>query len=436
MENTSNILDNVIDTEIKTINMCCCCVSRDIFGFKHEDKGWNIDINKNQNEKICQYINFSSPIISNQPVNKRLLSLDMNKIKEEYAKTVNNLSNFRFRCSMIDISHSLFNFLSMKKTDFLILDNGWARYNYLLLEDESIITDGNRELINYLIKYKYIPPIKKTINFDDIPESKLEEFIAIFLQNILKYYKEEQIILIEVRPSKLYIASNSLNTFFSKNNEDYKLDLTFRLMNKYLKNAYTITAPDILIADASHVWGLHPLHFVKEVYTHYYYPCIKEIIYNSVDKNNEIFNKIHENFKTIEYNNYFHLFYDLAIHQPIEKKIDFIKTVHNTYLYIDLIKLKMVNITKTTASHLRQIHLQINNDTASLTFQIENETYFIKIADSSFNLLFIKDKYTYPIEFNSDSTLSIKTKYGYISAQKNNLCALQPKNQRWEHYFI
>lgn len=148
-------------TSEKKINMCCCCVSRDIFGFKHEDKGWNIDINSNQTEKICQYINFSSPIVSNQNKNLDFLALDPSKIKEECIKKLSKISNFKFRCTTIDVSHALFDFLTKVEADYLILDNGWARYNYLQLENGSIITDNNRELIDCLIELKYLPPIAK-----------------------------------------------------------------------------------------------------------------------------------------------------------------------------------------------------------------------------------------------------------------------------------
>ena len=42
-----------------TFNMICSCVARDIFGIKHEDKGW--ELNKNQYFDVLQYINFVSP---------------------------------------------------------------------------------------------------------------------------------------------------------------------------------------------------------------------------------------------------------------------------------------------------------------------------------------------------------------------------------------
>ena len=353
---TNQIVESENNT--KTINMCCCCVSRDIFGFKHEDKGWNIDINKTQTEKICQYINFSSPIFAPQRIESNRTSLDFEKIKNECCKKFKSFSNFKFRCSFIDITHTLFDFLSKVQSDYLILDNGWARYNYLLLEDDSLITDTNRELINYFIDQKYLPAIKKRILFEEIPRNKLEDLIKNFCQNILKFYNEKQIILIEVKRAQLYLKEDNVFNFLPNKSEDLKLDLVFQLMRKYLSNAFIVKAPSIRLADARHVWGLHPLHFVREIYTDYYYPCIK-LIFESNTNFDISFNTIEQKYHKLESEKYFNLFIKKLMANPPKQEYSFVKTVHNTYIYLDSINLKLVNINQINSEQFKNIYIYL-----------------------------------------------------------------------------
>ena len=47
------------------INMFCSCVSRDVFGIKHEDAGW--EINRSDKYEINKYANFVSPLFSAYP---------------------------------------------------------------------------------------------------------------------------------------------------------------------------------------------------------------------------------------------------------------------------------------------------------------------------------------------------------------------------------
>lgn len=345
---------------------------------------------------------------------------------------------------MIDVSHSLFDFLNKQKSDYLILDSGWGRFNYFILENGSVITEYNTNFIDFLIQNKYIPNIKKRVTLQSIPKDTLEKLVADFCSNLLKYYREKQIIIIEIKPAYLYVTKEnaedkySVCKFFGKNHSEYKMGLVFDLLKKYLKNAHFIKAPDIRLADAGHVWGLNPLHFVREIYTDYYYPCIKEIIYNHTDSDNHQHNLniINTKFNNMEYEKYFSLFYSEIMNQPVKKNLEKVKTVHNTHLYVDITKLTVINIKDDEATNnIYPVHLNIVDDMGSLTFAMNDKTYYIKIIDN-FSCIFTQEPYFYSIEYNVDNTVSIKNKYGYLSANKNGLCNMKANNLKWEHYFI
>ena len=426
-------------TTRKKINMCCCCVSRDIFGFKHEDKGWNIDINSNQTEKICQYINFSSPIVSNQNKNLDFLALDPSKIKEECTRKLSKISNFKFRCTTIDVSHTLFDFLTKVEADYLILDNGWARYNYLQLENGSIITDNNRELIDCLIELKYLPPIAKKIAFTDFDEKYLDERVYEFCNNLIKYYEEKKIILIEVKPAHFYLTKNKTIESFYDNEDEPKLDLAHKLFKKHLKNAHVISAPNIRIADQNHIWGLYPLHFVKELYTDYYYPLIKEIIDNGEIRDSAK-NRIGERFQHIECLNYFKGFYDRLEISSIVQISEGVKTFHDTYLYFNLLNMKLENLKDASVKEFAKVSFVVykmnNKWKVALTINVATEQYYINIWDDNLNCSLLKSIVGYDLEYSSVNSVSVKTQFGYLSARKDGKCALKHLNRQWEHFAI
>ena len=266
--------------QMYNLNMFCSCVSRDIFGIKHEDFGW--EINKSDKYNVQQYANWVSPIFSSYPGHK--INEDaFIKAREKYKnQNPDNFSNFAWRCKYIDITHSCLDFLKKGTPDYLIIDNWAAFYDYYMLDDGTIVTDKSGDILDYLIAEKVVPPIKGKFDFSDIPLDKLEVLVRTFAENIKTIFKPEQIILIKLKAADYYIdGDGKVNSFGSLSISQKiraKLDVYFSVLSKYFSGCRIIRTDTLLFGSSEHKWGMYPFHYVDEVYFNYYRKKIDMIV--------------------------------------------------------------------------------------------------------------------------------------------------------------
>lgn len=62
------------------------------------------------------------------------------------------------RCIDLDLTKQSLDFIAEKRSDYLFLDSGFGRFNYIELIDGSFILDTYRGYVDYLVDQSIIPP--------------------------------------------------------------------------------------------------------------------------------------------------------------------------------------------------------------------------------------------------------------------------------------
>lgn len=422
-----------------TFNMLCSCVSRDIFNYHNEDKGWSLN-EKNDQYKILQYINFSSLLIHNH-VGKNF-NVDLKQeIEDRYKAIYREFSRFGIRCSCIDVTCSAIEFLSKQESDYLILDNGFARFGYIKLDDNSLITNENRNFIDFLAVNKYISTPKQTLSFSDIDKYDIEKRVADFCKLILKIYDPSQIILIEVSPAKFYFKKNKLYNF-NNVSQSYinRFRYCFELLKKNIKGCLSIKAPNILFGDANHVWGLGNLHFINEIYEIFYYKQIDYFVKNKKLPDN-IINEINSEYRSSVATNYFDILYN-SINNRIfmSEKYNYLITAHGTVLFLNIENLYIFNSAITNINHYNKlINILSFNGKYYLFVVVNNFLYYIKKIDIFGNVELCTEMQSFDIVVNKEGggkSISICFENMFLSARSDTSCIFVDRNQAWEHFKI
>lgn len=422
-----------------TFNIFSCCVSRDIFNFHPQDGNWTLNT-KNDQYKVLQYINFSS-LITHDYAGKNFNIDIKHKIEDEYKKINSKYSKYRFKCSCIDVTSSAVEYLSQQKSDYLILDNGFARFSYLLLSNNRLITNFNRNFISFLADNKYISPPSKFLQFSDISKTDIEKRVYEFCKLILNIYNPKQIILIEVKPALFYIDNNNIYTY------NYTYDVSFNyiqrykycfeLLKKYIKKCLVIKAPNILFGNKNHVWGEYYLHYINEVYDIYYFKQLDYFIkYGTLP--NKIVNDIYNQYYTSIASKYFDIFYDSLVKRKyLLKRYNYLLTAHNTALFLNIDYFYILNLKiNNSYNNNKLINVHILDQKIYLFITIDNNFYYIKNIDINGNVELCNEMSSIDIIINIDGSISILSNNMFLSARNDSSCIYVDRNKDWEHFKI
>lgn len=192
-------------------------------------------------------------------------------------------SNFQKKMVYNDIAKKTFEILSSDESEFLLLDLVDERLK-LVRCNGTIITYSNEiQASQYISDPKFVNlEMRKSVLSryflqDDLKD--LDGYLDMFLSEIIKIYKEENIILHKAYMLDSYISSdNAINSFTLynlKNNK--KINDKLRYMYEYIENKMTnCKVIDICYkykACENHKWGLSPMHYEEA----YYKECIEII---------------------------------------------------------------------------------------------------------------------------------------------------------------
>lgn len=416
--------------------MLCSCVSRDVFGIKDEDVGW--EVNKSDKYDICRYVNFVSPLYSSYPgcdVNQADFENALNEYRELYP---DQFSNFRWRCKYIDITHSCMAYLKENKPDYFVIDSYAAVYDYCMLEDETIITNMDGNIIDYLVNKKIIPPIYKRFAFQDILPSELEEYVALFARNVKSIFKPEQIILIEIKAADLYLQDGGVYPFpesfktFNQNMGRY-----FSVLCKYFSDCNIIRTNTILLGNSAHKWGRFPVHYVNEVYFDYYLKKIDLVV--SKDPDIELkAAELDASFTRMIGGKYFSCFYYAlrnrvmpGIKRISESKYSRVRTAHGTYMFYDAEYDKLFH--EKNAGYLRfpicAIH---DSNQVMLYFVMDNKVFYIKKIMENIEVEICAEPVPLDVYYNVNGSLSIGCELHFLSARNDGEFSWMEWNREWE----
>ena len=274
------------------ISILGLCVLRDFFGMKENNGGFEID----------RFVQSISPIsaVSNSMLQKRIDNSD-----EIIQNVFHDLTNFYKRLIKQDLEKSVFTYLSERKSDYLIIDAGNCRYNLLKYSAGGVdryLTIVYEEKVKKLMDGGYLPAEAEIITLEDMKESVFEFYMDQYIDQILKLYNVEQIILVECRGVPFYINKhqNRIHYFDYERNKKWYRDINrgYRYLRKKLKGCHLIEFPNGVIGDENHKWGLYPLHFIPEYYD-YGIEAIETIVGKKTDDEVDTLRNLKEKYEDI-----------------------------------------------------------------------------------------------------------------------------------------
>ena len=240
-----------------TFNMLGCCVSRDIFSMHKNDGG----------HQINQYVNEFSPFFSFE----KGLDVDYDKYNNIDISSI--CSNFIKRCTYLDVTKNIFNYIKKKNSDYLIIDNGPVRVGYVVFENGVTCYAGrpSKKIIDYMIEKEIFPPIYEYLNFDYMSSREVEIRTIKYCNEIKKIYPVEKIIVNEIQHGFLLFDRNTkkVTTFsdvYELKQKNKLMSYIFEIMKRELKGCHIIHIPHNIMCDKYHYLGWAPLHFTKGYY--------------------------------------------------------------------------------------------------------------------------------------------------------------------------
>lgn len=237
-----------------TFNIFGCCVSRDLFALLEEQK-------------------FACVL---QMVSTTTATLFTKKFEREY--TIDdfkeyNTSKFFKRLFVQDLNKTHLDYLTEKKSDYLIID--------LLNERQSIFEKDGRSIA---VGTFYNENRQRLTDEFDLDTYTLKELGDIsfydrlpaldrFCSYILKFYSPDQIIIHRFRGVEWYKDKNRKKAFAPNirnfvQNYNAITNQMYEYVIQRLKGCHIINSPDNVIADVEHKWGLMHLHFHNFYYNY------------------------------------------------------------------------------------------------------------------------------------------------------------------------
>ena len=260
-----------MNDHVSIIGICC---SRDVFGMQNNDGGYTID-------RFVQSVN---------PVALQMESMLKNKDYELPESIFEGKTNFYKRNISLDLNKNVFDYMSEKKSDWLVIDAGAFRKRIFFTPDKTRASTLIFPETAYLLKesgciYDYKSGGGDIFDLhEDLVNKKLDEYV----ENILRIYPSKKIILIEYYNIRYYYnhKQNTIETrpFIYKENELMRFG--FYELKKRIDNVHIIYFPENVIGDIYHKWGKSPLHYVHEYYQ-YAFECFN-IIKNEFDHDKEL----------------------------------------------------------------------------------------------------------------------------------------------------
>ena len=232
------------------------CVSRDIFSYHDDDGGYIID----------RYIGMINPLSMNSvPISFADTALLEQKVYDLNAK------GFIKRNIYLDFTKKYWDYLSEKKSDYLLLDMSDIRLSVLCDRSGCLVScrEPNVKLMDHLGRENIYSSISKR-NVHSFSHSEIREAVQYFSEKISGMYSQDKIIILECDPaSEYYDKKYNIVTFpYTWNVEYCKKIIRYAdsVLKENLPGAHIIPHLNNVIADIQHKWGKHVLHFEREYY--------------------------------------------------------------------------------------------------------------------------------------------------------------------------
>ena len=240
-----------------SFNILGVCVLRDVFSYHENDAGYIIN----------QYVNEFSPLYCFEK------GTYVNIDKYNQIDTTNITSNFIKRCILFNVTGGVLDYISKKKSDYLILDIALTRTQYFVLENGQYCYGAYKKLYDLMSKNGLFPPIKEILQFNFLDKKEIRNRLKIYCNKIKKMYDVSKIILFEIRNSiLLYDSKNdevypfNIQAIKKANSQNELIDYCFSIVKEELQGCHIVYMPKYVLCDKYHHLNIGLLHFTKEYY--------------------------------------------------------------------------------------------------------------------------------------------------------------------------
>ena len=427
------------------LDLFSCCVPRDVFGLQTSADKDVVESNL-PHFKVNKFVNFCSPLFLQDG-----LSITLDKLRsylygeDAVEDEIPQLGKFYLRCFYLELSKKIFEYFKANESDYLIVDNGFVYYEYLKLENNTIIIENfYKPQIMPLIEHGVLPKIIEKFDIMKFSDKEIEERIQLFCSEVLKLYKSEQIILFDLKAAILSYdhVLNKWEVFnyeYLKKLERY-YQLTFNCLKKFFKDCHVISLPYPMIGNANHKWGPCSLHFNTSCYN-YLYKCM-EIVTQNLSREQEVaeLNKLIKDFTYLEQEIYYPKLVDEYARYLAQRystcslnDIDF--EVDGLYIQVGEINNRLLivdNVKETNFNNLYQVSCAFFEKQLYLYFSIQNSVFFIGDIFSDGGARISKCQHFFDCEVYSidENNLKVKlnTRFGWFFKQDKILSCIKDKN--------
>ena len=249
-----------------SINVLGCCVSRDTVAHDCFDVG--------------RYLGFISPYT--------MLSGTPYYVSVDEVKNTGLAGTFA-RAMHYDAANQAIKYISEVQSDWLLLDICTARRPVLKWNDSGlVITHNFDDKIIYARLKKLLGEPDEEVNALDIPLNIMQARMEQVCNEILAFYKPEQIILHKAYGVDDYLTKDGKIKKFQEKKlaENAKRHVLLERLNNVceskFKGCHVIEMPDNVFADEMHRWGIQTLHYFGP-----YYDYVADAI-KIIDNNNGV----------------------------------------------------------------------------------------------------------------------------------------------------
>lgn len=185
-------------------------------------------------------------------------------------------SAFQRKMVLNDLNKDQFKIIEMNKADFCVIDFIDERFN-LIKYAGSFLTKSNELVNSGWLKDKEYEELQYVFCENDWRigggySQKLEDYLQVYLDCLLRYFKQNKIVLHKAYFLDTYIDSQGNEQCFQKsiinnnkrNNE--MLEYMYNYVETYMKKIKVIDICSKYSACEKHKWGLAPMHYQQKYY--------------------------------------------------------------------------------------------------------------------------------------------------------------------------
>ena len=248
-----------------TVNILGTCLSRDTFSVHAEDNKF----------EVLQYVNEFDPFYFVEQ------GIEI-KDKEAYDNfpAPKSISNFRRRCMYLDVTKTVMDYIKQADSDILMIDTALCRLPWSRMMGHTHIT-LSRDRRAFFKALREAGIVKEKITrLVENPCDELEDKLRGFVEEILKVYAPEQVIVMDNRCNYAHSNGEKLTPFGNlalMAEKDKRMGICFEALKKLIPGCHAIPMLDAAMSDTNHWLGISSLHYSKEYYD-YTYECVNIIM--------------------------------------------------------------------------------------------------------------------------------------------------------------